>query len=68
MFTIDDMDWGSFAWGFCCCPIGFFVVAINDDKTQEQKTSYWIGVIAGVVLDVISSAAYRASGFSYSFF
>jgi len=54
-FSFDNMDWISFAWGLICCPVGFFVVAINDDKTKDEKTSYWIGVIAGVVLGGISS-------------
>ncbi|MFC2136950.1 hypothetical protein ACFLTE_02130 [Bacteroidota bacterium] len=54
-FSIDDMDWGAFAWGFCCCPIGFFVVAINDEKDSDQKLSYWIGVGVSAVLGAISS-------------
>jgi len=54
-FSFDNMDWISFAWGLICCPVGFFVVAINDDKTKDEKTSYWIGVIASVVLGGISS-------------
>jgi len=54
-FSIDDMDWGAFAWGFCCCPIGFFVVAINDEKTNDQKLSYWIGVGVNVALNAIST-------------
>lgn len=61
-FTFDDMDWGSFAWGFCCCYIGFFVVGINNNKTQDQRTSFWIGVGVNVVLGIISNAAYYASG------
>jgi len=51
MFTIDDMDWGAFAWGFCCCPCGFFTVAISDEKDNNQKLSYWIGVITSTLLD-----------------
>ncbi len=61
-WSIDDMDWGSFAWGFCCCPIGFFVVAINSNKDSDQKLSYWIGVGINVVLSAISSIATISSG------
>lgn len=63
-FTMNDMDWGSFAWGFLCCPIGFFVVGINKDKSQDQKSSFWIGVLIGSALNVIASAvsgAYSSS-------
>ncbi|MGB3468652.1 MAG: hypothetical protein WBA74_25430 [Cyclobacteriaceae bacterium] len=55
-FSIDDMDWGSFAWGLLCCPIGFFVVAINGNKSKEQKTSFWIGWGVGVVLNLLTTA------------
>lgn len=61
-FGIDDMDWGSFAWGFCCWPIGFFVVAISSNKTNDQKLSFWIGMITSVVVGGISSIATLASG------
>lgn len=56
-WSIDDMDWGSFAWGFCCWPVGFFVVAINDAKTNDQKLSYWIGLGVSVVLNTVAAAA-----------
>lgn len=62
-FTIDDMDWGSFAWGFCCCPVGFFVVAISPQKDSAQKLSYWIGVGVGTILGAITNVIYYgASG------
>lgn len=54
-FSIDDMDWGAFAWGFCCWPIGFFVVAINSSKDSDQKLSFWIGAATSVVLSTIST-------------
>lgn len=57
MFSIDDMDWGSFAWGLLCCPIGFFVVGINGDSTQDEKTSYWIGVIVSAILGGIGGGS-----------
>lgn len=51
-------DWGGFLWGFLCCPVGFFVVAIGSSKSSDAKTSYWIGVLASVVLSSISSVGY----------
>ena len=57
-FRIEDMDWGSFAWGFCCCPIGFFTVAVNSSKSQNEKLSYWIGVGVNTILSVISNTIY----------
>lgn len=53
-WSIDDMEWGSFAWGFCCWPIGFFVVAINSDKSKDEKLSFWIGTGVSIVLSAIS--------------
>ena len=53
-FTIDDMDWGAFGWGFCCWPVGLFVVATNNDKEQSQKKSYWIGCASSTVFSVIT--------------
>jgi hypothetical protein len=52
-FSLDDMDWASFAWGFCCCPVGFFVVAINKNKDKDQKVSFWIGYGSRWVLNLI---------------
>jgi hypothetical protein len=49
------MDWESFAWGFCCCPVGFFTVAVNNNKDSDMKTSYWIGVASYIVLSSISA-------------
>jgi len=49
-FDFDDMEWGAFAWGFCCWPVGFFTVAINDETTKDEKASYWIGVVVSAVV------------------
>lgn len=49
-FSFEDIDWGAFAWGFCCWPVGFFVVAINKNKDSDQKLSFWIGVITSAVV------------------
>ncbi len=50
--------WDGFLWGFLCCPIGFFVVAVNENKDHDQKISYWIGVAASTVLGALSSTTY----------
>ena len=50
--------WDGFLWGFLCCPIGFFVVAINGDKSKDQKMSFWIGVGAGVLFSALTSPTY----------
>lgn len=56
-------QWEGFLWGFLCCPVGFFVIAINEDRDHDQKISYWIGVAAGVVLSAITSPLYYPSLF-----
>jgi uncharacterized membrane protein len=53
-FDWANFDWGSALWGFLCCPIGFFVVITNKNKTSDQKVSFWIGFAAGVVLNAIT--------------
>lgn len=63
-FSVDNMDWNSFAWGFCCWPIGFFVVAINDNKSSDQKLSFWIGMGVNVVLGAISAVSAPAGTFN----
>ena len=57
---IDEMDWASFAWGFLCCPIGFFVIITNKDKDSSQKKSFWIGTITGVILGAITGGGAAA--------
>lgn len=61
-FSFSDMDWGSFAWGFCCWPVGFFVVGINGKKEQNQKTSFWIGMGVGLVWNLVGSAVAALGG------
>ncbi len=50
-----SFDLGGFLWGFLCCPVGLFVVAIQSTKSSDAKLSYWIGVAAGSVISAISS-------------
>lgn len=64
----EDVDWGAFAWGFCCWPVGVFTVLINDDKDQNSKNSFWAGLGSSVIAYSISYAVVIAisigSGFS----
>lgn len=46
-------QWEGFLWGFLCCPVGFFVIAVNQNKDYDQKLSYWIGVAAGTFINII---------------
>lgn len=57
-FTLDDMQWGSFAWGFCCWPIGIFTVLLNDDKGNNHKVSYFIGIGTSLLIGALSSPVY----------
>ncbi len=50
MFGFNDLDLVSFAWGFCCCPVGFFTIINNENKSSDEKTSFWFGVLGGTVL------------------
>ena len=59
--SIDDMDWGAFAWGFCCWPVGFFVVVTNKDKESNQKKSYFVGLGISTVLVIISAVLQLAA-------
>lgn len=52
-----EFDWPAALWGFLCCPIGFFVYVTNKNRTKDEKTSYWIGVAAGTVVNIIYVAA-----------
>lgn len=57
-FSLDEMEWGSFAWGFCCWPIGIFTVLLNNDKGSNHKISFFIGLGTSVLLGALSSPAY----------
>ncbi len=61
-FSFSDIEWGPFAWGFCCAPVGFFVVAINDDKSKNEKISFWIGAGVSAVFSLISTIASGGAG------
>lgn len=57
MFGFEDIDWGSFAWGFCCWPIGLFVVVFNSNKDSDQKLSFWIGLGVSWAMSLIGGLA-----------
>ena len=44
MFGFSDISWRSFAWGFCCFPVGIFTVILNDSKSNDDRISYFIGI------------------------
>ena len=52
-----EFDWPAALWGFLCCPVGFFIYVTNKNKSKDEKTSYWIGVAAGTVINLIYVAA-----------
>lgn len=53
-FSLEEMEWGSFAWGFCCWPIGVFTVLLNKDKGSNHKISYFIGWGVSAVLGAVT--------------
>ena len=53
-FGIGDMKWGAFAWGLLCCPVGFFLVILDDDEDSDSKISFWIGVACSAILSTVS--------------
>ncbi len=56
----EDMDWGAFAWGFCCWPIGIFTVVINDEKDKNSKHSYIAGIASRAIATGVVYVAYIA--------
>lgn len=56
-FGMDDMDWESFAWGFCCWQAGLFTVVINDNKDRNSRVSYVIGIGSCVAITIVSYVA-----------
>lgn len=50
-------QWEGFLWGFLCCPVGVFVVALSKNKSKDTKTSFWIGVAASSVLSALQTIA-----------
>ena len=46
-------EWEGFLWGFLCCPVGLFTVAVNKNKSHDNKISFWIGVAANSVISMV---------------
>lgn len=44
-----NFDFPSFLMGLCCCPVGVFTIAFDDDSTKEDRNSFGIGAIGFVV-------------------
>ena len=49
-----SIDQYGFNWGFCCWPIGFFVVAINPKSFKEERFAYFIGTVANIAIIAVS--------------
>lgn len=58
-------QWEGFLWGFLCCPIGLFVIAVNSTKTKDNKISFWIGVAVSSVVSLVYEIALLSSGVYY---
>ncbi|HPE86093.1 MAG: hypothetical protein M0O94_00610 [Bacteroidales bacterium] len=56
-----EFMWEGFLWGFLCCPVGFFVIALDNNESKDNKTSFWVGVGASVVLSAITGPIYYSS-------
>lgn len=53
LFEFSDMDWSSFAWGFCCYPVGCLFIPFNKNKDDNQKMSYFYGNLSSSILSVV---------------
>ncbi len=60
----EDVAWGSFAWGFCCAPVGIFTVLINDDKDKNSKDSFWAGLVSAAIPTSVYLTVFFWQGFS----
>jgi hypothetical protein len=49
-----NMQWGYFAWGFCCYPVGIFVLIFSDSQNVDDYQSFVIGAAVSCVLSAIS--------------
>ncbi|NOZ47683.1 MAG: hypothetical protein GXO79_13015 [Chlorobi bacterium] len=53
MFEYKDVDWGSFAWGFCCWPVGCLIVPFNKNKDDNEKLSFFYGMLSFYTISTI---------------
>ncbi len=49
---LSNFDRGSFAWGFCCCPVGIFVVLSKDDDERHKNAE--LHFVAGAVASTVT--------------
>ncbi len=54
----EDVDWGAFAWGFCCWPVGVFTVILKDDVDKNSKNSYFAGIASRVIATSVAYVVY----------
>lgn len=54
----EDVDWGAFAWGFCCWPIGVFTVLLKDDVEKDSKNSFFAGIASRVIVTSVAYVVY----------
>ena len=57
MFDPNDIHWESFAWGFCCFPIGCVVMLANDDTSNEELNSFLLGAGTSTACSCLSYIA-----------
>ncbi|MCB0736918.1 MAG: hypothetical protein KDC92_05340 [Bacteroidetes bacterium] len=57
-FDFESIHWGSFAWGFCCFPIGCVLMVFDPDKSEEQLRSFILGVGVSTACNTFSYYAY----------
>ena len=50
----EDVDWGAFAWGFCCWPIGIFTVILKDDVDKNSKNSFFAGIASKYIASAVA--------------
>lgn len=54
-FSIEEMDWGAFLWGFFCGGCGVLIVYLNEDKrTNERMVSSLIGCGVSAAVSAVS--------------
>ncbi len=54
-FEFRDIDLLAFGTGLCCPPVGFFIFAVNPNKSYEQKVSFWMGCATSGTFVIVSS-------------
>jgi hypothetical protein len=42
-----------FLWGFLCCPVGFFIIPMNKQRSKDEMISFWIGYCSNTVIGTV---------------